>query len=228
MQNTVIKEFQNDSRFVTAVFDEGEGLVSCQIFWTNFFLRDLLFMDPTRSGSGKYRQPSSGLPFGRTFIIDQNGKVVLPYFGYNPRLVISCLRALIREGLTCVPDAASISRAAGGKVSLQVDGSPARCGNVYVTAVTLSGVTPGTVIEGVVVPINMDGLTWAGLIASGSRLFPDFIGVLDTWGRSAPAFVPDPGEIPAVLIGQKFWFAAVTFDSGGVSTSPAAEVRIDK
>ena len=109
-----------------------------------------------------------------------------------------------------------------------MDGSPVRRGKVYATAITLSGTTPGTVIEGVLVPINMDALTWAGLLAAGSPLFPEFIGNLDARGRALPAFAPGPGQIPAALIGFKLWFAAVTFDGSRLSASPAAEVTIVK
>ena len=42
-----------------------------------------------------YKQPNTGLPFGRGFIIDQNGKVAYPYFGYYPKIVIEKIYELL-------------------------------------------------------------------------------------------------------------------------------------
>ena len=43
-------------------------------------------------------------------------------------------------------DALEFSASAGGRLTLHVDGSPIRRGNVYAAAITLSGTSPGTVI----------------------------------------------------------------------------------
>ncbi|MBN2489621.1 MAG: hypothetical protein JXQ29_02085 [Planctomycetes bacterium] len=211
---------------VAAVFDEGETVELNRTFWTNFFLRDFLLLDPTKQWSPRFRQPSTGIPQERGFILDGAGKVVLAYFSHQPELAIRSLQALQGGGLLCTPAASTISQATGGPLVLSVDGTPIRRGKGYATAITLSGTVPGTVLDGVRVPINMDGLTWVGLLGAGSPLFPEFIGTLDARGRAMPAFAPAPGQIPAPLIGLKLWFAAVTFDGPRLSTSPAAEVTI--
>lgn len=232
MQHTVVKEFENDPEVVATVFDEGgrngETEDWVQVFWANYYPRGFVFWDVNGTAGQNYKQPKGGIPFRRGFLIDKTGKVALPYFHYDPAMVIQSIKALKGGGLTCTPDTVTVSQATGGKVTLDVNGSPIRASNVYATAITLSGTVPGTVIEGVRVPINLDALTWAGLLGAGSPLFPDFIGTLDSRGRAAPAFVPGPGQIPSFLIGYKFWFAAVTFDPGGLSTSAASEVLIVK
>jgi hypothetical protein len=213
---------------VVAPFNDGESVSHLNTYWTNFFLRDFLIMDPSKQSSPQYGQPSIGIPMARAFIIDPQGKVALPYFGHQPQLAIRSLRAFQRQGLTCTPGAATISASAGGRLDLHVDGSPIRRGNVYAAVITLSGTSPGTVIGDTTVPINMDALTWSGLLLAGTPLFPEFIGNLDARGRGYPALVPWPGLIPSPMVGLKIWAAAVTFDPTGPSTSPAAEVTIVK
>jgi len=213
---------------VAAPFNDGESVSHLQTYYTNFFLRDFLIMDPSKQASPNYGQPSIGIPMARAFIIDPQGKVALPYFGHQPQLAVKSLLAFKRQGLTCVPDAATISASAGGRLTFHVDGSPIRRGHVYATAITLSGTSPGTVFGDTTVPINMDALTWTGLMLTGTPLFPEFIGNLDARGRGYPALVPWPGLIPPPMIGLKLWSAAVTFDPAGMSTSPAAEVLIVK
>lgn len=52
-----------------------------------------------------YDQPRTGLPFGRGFIIDRQGKVASPYFGHNPPEVIQKIRELRNPGarVACSP-----------------------------------------------------------------------------------------------------------------------------
>lgn len=66
-----------------------------QTFWDNVYLRDGVLFDENGQVGGMYGQPSTGLPFGRGFIIDRDGTVDLPYFGHNPRLVIDRIHELI-------------------------------------------------------------------------------------------------------------------------------------
>ena len=226
MQNTIIRTFENDPNVVAAAFNDGESLATNQTFWTNYFLRDFLLMDPMQQATGNYKQPSTGLPFGRGFIVAPDGTVALPYFGHQPDMAIRSLQAFQGGGLSVTPSSSTLSRSSGTPLALTVDGSPIRDGVPYVTALTLSGTTPGTILEGVQVPINMDGLTWAGLLLAGTPLFPDFMGTLDARGRAWPALAPTASQIPAAMVGYKLWFAVVTFEPRGLSTSPAAEVTI--
>ena len=134
--------------------------------------------------------------------------------------------ALKRGSLKLTPPAASVSRATGGPLSLPVDGGAARAGHGYVVLITLSGTRPGTVLGGTWVPINLDALTWAGLLQAGTPLFTGFLGTLDVYGRAGPTFVPGPGQIPGELVGFTFAFAVVTYDASGFATSAAAPVMI--
>ena len=121
MQNTVIREFQDHPDVVTAVYHEGGRLGETgdwmRTFWDNYYLRDKVIWDASGSvGQPNYKQPATGLPFGRGFIIGRDGKVVLPYFGHRPEFVIETIRSLLAftrgdanaDGTVDISDAVSI------------------------------------------------------------------------------------------------------------------------
>jgi len=95
----VIREFQDDPRVVTLPFQEGgrmqEELPWVKTFWENYYLREDVIFDTDGSSGKFYQQPQTGLPFGRGFIIDRQGKVALPYFGYDSRLAIETIYSLL-------------------------------------------------------------------------------------------------------------------------------------
>jgi hypothetical protein len=82
------------------IYDEGgrngETEDWFRVFWENVYLRGpALFEASGTISKGHYDQPSTGLPFGRGFIIGRDGRVVLPYFGHQPRLVIDTIHELL-------------------------------------------------------------------------------------------------------------------------------------
>ena len=102
MQNTIIKEFADDDRVFVAVYNEagshGETRAWTETVWSRFYLRGSVIFDATGSNSQDYyNQPSTGLPFGRVFIIDQSGNIVKPMFGYAPASVIATIHELLGD-----------------------------------------------------------------------------------------------------------------------------------
>ena len=99
MQNTILREFEGHPDVVTTVLDQGgangEVLSWVLTFWSNYFLRGFLLWDPDGSVGSQYGQPATGLPFGRGFLIGRDGRVVLPHFGHDPRLVIDAIYDLL-------------------------------------------------------------------------------------------------------------------------------------
>ena len=100
MQNSVIKEFQGNPNVVAAIYDEGgargETRSWLETVWTNFHLRGKIIWDEAGANSrNNYNQPNTGLPFGRWYVIDQAGKIVLASFGYDPDLAIRTIRELL-------------------------------------------------------------------------------------------------------------------------------------
>jgi len=99
MQNTIVKEFAAHPGVVALIFDQGgqngETREWLETFWGNYYLRGGVLFDETGETGRMYGQPSTGLPFGRGFIIDVDGRVALPYFGHQPQAAIAKIRELL-------------------------------------------------------------------------------------------------------------------------------------
>lgn len=96
MQNTIVKEFMDNPSVVTAPLNQAESRSWVETFWTNYYLRGGLIWDQAGNiGGNAYSQPNVGIPFGRGFIIDQEGRVALPYFGHQPDMVIETIYDLL-------------------------------------------------------------------------------------------------------------------------------------
>lgn len=100
MQNTIVKEFADNPDVVTFIYDQGgqrgETKEWCEKMWSNYFLRgSVVFEASGQIAAAHYKQPNTGLPFGRGFIIDRDGKISLPYFGHDPQMVINKIYELL-------------------------------------------------------------------------------------------------------------------------------------
>ena len=99
MQNTIIKEFENNQDVVAVLWDEacmhGESLAWFEVFWNNYFLRGSVLIDTTGESSAFYGQPQTLIPYTLGFIIDQDGIVDLPFFGHHPAMVIDRIYELL-------------------------------------------------------------------------------------------------------------------------------------
>ena len=100
IQNSVIKEFENNPDVVVAIYNEGgahgETRSWLETVWSNYYLRGKIIWDSTGANSkNNYNQPNTGLPFGRSYIIDQQGNIALAIFGYDPGLVIRTIYELV-------------------------------------------------------------------------------------------------------------------------------------
>lgn len=100
MQNTILREFKDHPQVTLVTYNEGgrnnETPEWLKIFWSQQFLNSPVLYDETGATSQDlYGQQDTNLPFGRGFIIDQNGICHLPYFGYQPSRVIDEIYSLI-------------------------------------------------------------------------------------------------------------------------------------
>lgn len=100
MQNSIIREFENNSDVVAVILNQGNGggesAEWLQLLWSQYFLRGGILFDETGTTSlDFYDVPQSGLPFGKNFIIDQDGNVASANFGYNPKLAIDTIYDLL-------------------------------------------------------------------------------------------------------------------------------------
>jgi hypothetical protein len=108
MQNSIIREFEDNEQVLTAVFNPGdshsETLQWTQHFWDNNFLRGSFFYDEEGLVDSLYEQPQTGLPFGRGFIIDQDGLIDTPFFGHQPQMVIDRIYELLGGAAPMAPE----------------------------------------------------------------------------------------------------------------------------
>jgi len=99
MQNTVIKEFENNPEVEVFIMQQGgwfqETYAWAKTFWNNYYLRCRIVYDPNGAIGWQYDQPYIGIPFGRSVIINRDGTVHLPIFGHQPRLVIQEIYKLL-------------------------------------------------------------------------------------------------------------------------------------
>jgi hypothetical protein len=81
---------------VTAVMNQAESRSTVEAFWRNVYLRGPLIYDAAGGvARNSYAQPSTGLPFGRGFVIGPDQKVALALFGHHPDLIIATIRDLL-------------------------------------------------------------------------------------------------------------------------------------
>jgi len=100
MQNTIVKEFENNPNVFVAVFNQGgrngETRAWLEDFWSHYYLRGGVLFDVNGDiGSNLWGQPQTHLPFFRGFIIDPDGWVIKPYFGHHPQMVIDQIYELL-------------------------------------------------------------------------------------------------------------------------------------
>jgi thiol-disulfide isomerase/thioredoxin len=103
MQNTIVKEFANTSQVATYVLNENQqdrDPLDWVNFWTTkYYQRAPMLYDADGTvGSETFSQPSVGnMPFGRGFIIDQDGLVAKAFFGHQPQMVIETIYDLLKD-----------------------------------------------------------------------------------------------------------------------------------
>lgn len=99
MENTIIREFEGNPNVTAVIFcqggQNGETRAWLETFWSSYYLRGGVIWDETGAVGALYGQPSTGLPFGRGFIIDPEGRVSLPYFGHQPQMAIAAIHEML-------------------------------------------------------------------------------------------------------------------------------------
>ena len=101
MQNTIIKEFADNPNVETYVIAENQQdrdpLEWVQTWTSRFYQRGPMLYDADGTVGGEiFSQPNTGImPFGRGFIIDQNGEVVKAFFGHQPQMAIAKINDLL-------------------------------------------------------------------------------------------------------------------------------------
>lgn len=110
MQNTIVKEFANNPNVEAYVLNENQydrdPLSWIKTWTTRFYQRGPMLYDADGTVGGDIlSQPNiGGMPFGRGFIIDQNGKVAKAFFGHQPQMVIAKINELLDTPPSSIED----------------------------------------------------------------------------------------------------------------------------
>lgn len=116
-----------------------------------------------------------------------------------------------------------VSASQGAAVPLVANLGPTQAGVQYLILASSSGTQPGTVFQGVNVPLNVDGLFWASVNGANGPRFVHTLGLLSANGRAQGTYVaPALTLVPA--IGQHFDFACLRVaDASGPGFATAAD-----
>lgn len=109
-----------------------------------------------------------------------------------------------------------ISAAAGGTQLLTLDAGPGHAGEVYLLLGSLSGTSPGTPVDGAVLPLNVDGYFLDLLTNPALQAQFGSIGALDGQGRGTAQIAVPPGF--AVGTGLAAHHAFLTLPASGPIT----------
>ncbi|MHC5115138.1 MAG: dockerin type I domain-containing protein [Planctomycetota bacterium] len=89
MQNTIVKEFENDPRVAVTIISQSASVEELETFWRNVYLRGRMLYDPDNAVClGLYDQPFNGMPASRGFLIGPDRKVAGLFFSHDPQRVI--------------------------------------------------------------------------------------------------------------------------------------------
>ena len=109
---------------------------------------------------------------------------------------------------------AELSLVAGGQQELELAASSSSQGDFYLVLGSMTGTAPGTPVQGLVLPLNVDAYFMLMLTAPSSVLHGGTFGVLDAAGRGH-ATVTLPAGLSTTLAGLTLHHAFVVFDVQG-------------
>ncbi|QDU68114.1 YncE family protein [Engelhardtia mirabilis] len=129
-----------------------------------------------------------------------------------------------RTGQALTVDVDSISVSAGGVQSLCLDAGAGAAGQLYLVLGSASGSSPGLVLDGVTIPLNLDAYLLFTLDLAGSAPFVGTFGLLDGLGEGSASIALPPGTDPALagvsvihaFVAADAFFGTVTFASNAV------------
>ena len=119
-------------------------------------------------------------------------------------------------------DVSELSLAAGGTQNLSLGAGPPFANEPYFLLGSLSGTSPGTPVDGVVLPLNLDPYLLFTAASPNTPPLAGSLGVLDPGGAATAAVTLAPGTNPA-LAGLTAHHAYLVFElTGGVGAAAFA------
>jgi hypothetical protein len=150
---------------------------------------------PASNGQGR------GMAVGNNtvYLTATRGDAGIPYFSYElaqgvggawvgftnayPNSHSTGGAAFVAGAAPLTPDTWSISVASGGAQVLSLDASPAHAGSIYLMLGSLSGTTPGILLDGQLLPLAVDSYLISTLVTPNSPNLTPSLGVLDPSGK---------------------------------------------
>lgn len=130
------------------------------------------------------------------------------------------------ENLSLSGDVASISISNGGAQNFSLDAGAANAGALYLLLGSVSGTSPGTPVDAVVLPLNFDFYTSLTL-SSPSPPLTNSIGALDAQGQGSASFGVPGGVLSATSVGLELDHAFVLFAANAYFASNPIGVSLD-
>ena len=119
-------------------------------------------------------------------------------------------------------DACSASLAAGDVRTFALDAGPALAGQTHLVLGSATGTSPGTPVDGVVLPLILDAYSTVTLTNANQPPFGNTLGFLDVSGQATATLTIPPGTSPT-LAGLTLFHAYLALDpSAGFSASVAS------
>ena len=118
-------------------------------------------------------------------------------------------------GATCtmIPDVPSISIVTGGAQTLTIDAGPVHAHRPYWIFGSMTGISPGVVLNGIQIPLNLDIYTKIAMeLVTANPPFKGFRSTLDASGRATAQFI-----VPANAVKASFplYHSCILFDASG-------------
>lgn len=110
-------------------------------------------------------------------------------------------------------DATEISVSAGGTANFDLIAGSEHAGDQYLVLGSAAGTTPGTVLDGMLLPLNVDGYFLTMLSFPNVFPFVNTTGFLDANGRATASFTLPAGILPPEAAAFDFHHAYVVLDA---------------
>lgn len=155
-------------------------------------------------------------PSFRDIHVRADGAVEVVGSAYDPVAGVTRAVRLHMSPKTLTSDVDSLSMAQGGTQTLSLEVGPDYAGKFYLIVGSLSGTTPGTPVDAVTLPLNMDNYLLFSLNQANSSYYQTTLGPLSVQGQASAQLVLPPNALPS-LIGTTLHHAGLVLDvSAGV------------
>jgi hypothetical protein len=120
----------------------------------------------------------------------RQGETGTPFWHVDP-CGAGSIQNLVIDVKAIKPSAPQVSVSAHQQQVLRLNAGPNNAGRQYMVLGSLSGTTPGTTVNGIHVPLNVDAYFNFTQTNPNSAILVSSMGTLDATGRAAAAFKPD-------------------------------------